>query len=923
MTPSRKRPDSLPRGIRRLFSLPQSRATLLRDADDEMRFHLDMWTREFIAQGMSGSDAEAAAMRRFGDARAYRHYAGERATRKARIDRAAEWLAEWMQDVHFALRHFRKAPAFTAIAVLTLALGIGANTAIFSVIHRMLIAPLPYPNGGRIVSLRLKSFGGSGPAFAGLVSISPDAPMNPRPQLVSAWQQRTKSLETIAGFVPEYLALDANGEQDTVSHVFVTANFLPTLGVRPVIGHGFSADDERGDSRVAMISYEWWQRAFGGRTDVLGKTMAYEGKLYTIVGVTPSGLTLPMTARALDQLSMTSPDMWLPGTIARTGSYIGLLRPGVDAADASRELDNIRQSLKTATAGPLGIKLDSVHALAMRAQDFLAPRDVQTMEVLFAAVGALLLIACANVANLLLVRAWSRRREFAIRMGLGAGRARLVRLALTESVFLALAAGVLGTLIAWEGLRVIVAMRPIALDSLATARIEPVVLAWTAGISLMTGIAFGGAAALFVSAQSTADLLRNETRTTSGTGATRRVRSSLIVLEVALSFTLLVGAGLLTRSFAALQRTPLGFDPRNLVSIDVFPGPILQRTTTRAAVRDGILDRLRRVPGVVRASAGTLPAAGYALPDSLVVASADGTERRLGLGRYLNTWIDSAYFTTSGIRMIAGRAPTLGATDDNLERPFASMTEEIVVGRSLANELAPGGNAVGMHVRAIANGGLPYNDAWSTVVGVVDDVRIPGAAIPNQPFQLYQLLARNSPMAFVVRFGGAVPPDVESVLRNALHEVYPTLIARRARLADDYLREAFAPTKFMLTLLGAFALVAIVLAGVGLYGTIAYTVSQRTREIGIRVAFGATPSAVRALVIRDGMRLVIGGLILGVVTAIVASRGLASLLYGIGASDPATFVAITLAVATIALAASYAPARRAVRIDPVDALRAD
>jgi len=935
----------LPRGIRRLFRLPATRERLLREADDEMRMHLEMWADEFRSRGMSEREAQAAALGRFGDPRAYRDHAARRAERQARWQAAVDWVAGWAQDVRFALRHFAKAPAFTAIAVVTLALGIGANTAIFSVVHRLLIAPLPYPNGDRVVAL--KTIGRVG-FVAGLASMTPDEPANPPRPLMRAWATQARSFDQVAGVEQMFLSLLATGQQDTVSYAFATANLLDLLGARPSYGRTFRPEEEKpGENHVAMISHRWWQAAYGGRADVLGTSLEYEGEKYTIVGVMPVGFSIPMAARVLDWLSVPSPDVWLPAPIDNTSIGFGLLRPGVSADAATRELNDIANTaeVRRATTARTGAAApDSIHARAMRAQDFLAPRERRTIEILFTAVGALLLIACANVANLLLVRAWTRRREFAVRLGLGAGRARLIRLALTESVLLALAAGVIGVLIAWQGLRVIIALRPIALDRLADVRVDPAVLLWTAAISIATGVLFGGAAAFFVSSQKVADLLRSETRTSSSGGASRRVRSSLIVAEIALSFALLVGAGLLTRSFALLQGTPLGFDPRDLVSIDVLVPPAITRAGQRPAVRDAVVRRLTEMQGVTAAAVGMLPTAGYQFSGALAVDTPEGI-RTVGISRYMTTWIDQNYFRASGIALLAGRPPRVGASDAPPPSPAPALppppglpvgsakpsppqtlrmlSEEVVVNRELARRIAPGGNAIGRRIRPAPapDGRTAQSDAWSMIVGISDDVHLPGPRGDLQDYQVYSLSTRILP-TFVVRFA-RVPPNVESVLRQAIQGVNPALVARRARVGDDYLREALAPTRFTLALLGAFAAVALVLAVVGLYASIAYTASQRTREIGIRMALGASSRGVMRLVLTDGARLALIGLVIGIGTAAIASRALAGLLYGVTVRDPATFVGTGTLVALVALGASYFPARRAARIDPVDALRAD
>jgi putative ABC transport system permease protein len=645
-----------------------------------------------------------------------------------------------------------------------------------------------------------------------------------------------------------------------------------------------------------------------------------------------------MSVRAPDLLSMPSPDVWLPAPIDETSIGFGLLRPGVSSAAATKELNLVANAL--ATAGPppppgRAPSRDSIRARAMRAQDFLGSRERLTIEILFAAVGALLLIACANVANLLLVRAWTRRREFAVRMGLGAGRARLIRLALTESVLLAVAAGVLGMLIAWQGLRVIIALRPLALDRLADVQIDPAVLMWTGAVSMLTGVLFGSAAAFFVASQNVADLLRSETRASSAGGTSGRVRSALIVVEVALSFALLVGAGLLTRSFAALQRTELGFDPHRLVSVDIFLSPSIRRAGRAIQVRQAIGARLRETPGIVGASLGTLPTAGFRDLPTIEVETSDGP-RTLGISQFQKTWIEGDYFGATGMKLIAGRAPAAAAPDESSMHGMGAFSEEVVESRSLARRIAPDGSAIGARVRArgvvvrspppgAPPGALPQRaaDAWSTVVGVVEDARLPGPRGDLETFQVYQMpVLPLGGTTFVARFA-SVPANVESVLRKTIQQVDRTIMVRRARIADDYVHEALAPTRFTLALLGAFAGVALFLAVVGLYGSIAYAVSQRTREIGIRIALGASASTVTRLVIGDGLRLAVGGLIVGAGIAVVASRTLSSLLYAVTASDPATFAMIAALIAVVALAASYLPARRAVRIDPIDALRSE
>ena len=353
-------------------------------------------------------------------------------------------------------------------------------------------------------------------------------------------------------------------------------------------------------------------------------------------------------------------------------------------------------------------------------------------------------------------------------------------------------------------------------------------------------------------------------------------------------------------------------------------GPTIRRSGRAAEVRDAVAQRLRETPGVLDAGIGMLPTAGFRVPENLAAESATG-DRPLGVPLYTTTWIDANYFRTSRVALVAGRIPSAGPSDESPNPPFRGLSEEIVINRALARRIMPDGNAVGLRIRALASAGFrgPRSDAWSTIVGIADDVHLPGARGDLQDYQVYTMpLARMPEPTYVVRMT-SVPPNVESILRQAIQSVNPTLIARRARIGDDYLREALAPTRFAMALLGAFAFVALVLSVVGLYGSITYTVSQRTREIGIRVALGASPQAVMGLVLGDGVRLALAGLVIGLAAATATTRALTSLLYSVTPNDPFTFALIGGAVAVIALLASYIPARRAVRIDPVDALRAD
>ena len=917
----RNRIPTMPRGVRRLFRLPLTRDRLARDAHEEMEFHITMWTAEFMARGMSETEACAAARERFGSSEEYGAYVERRAVRKARWSRVIGWLGEWAQDLRFATRQFRKMPVFSLTAVLTLALGIGANTAIYTVMRKVLIAPLPYADGDRIVLLAMED---------------KDHSLSDVDRVIArAWRARAHSFSAIASVGVDAILTQETEEQDTVT-AFITPSYLDVLGVRPVLGRRLTEADVRpGAPAVAMITYGLWQRRFGGQRDVLGSRIESDGRAFTVVGVVPPEMGIPMSfsaplARlAPKRLHEATPSIWAPvNPDSMAGRLFARLRPGVSPAQASRELQNIAATTSVAPTRPGMFRRPSCCARAWRAQDLLDPRETRTIEILFVAVGVLLLIACANVANLLMARAWTRRRDFAVRVAMGAGRARLVRLVLTEGLLLAAGGATAGVLLAWQALRAIVALRPPTLDHLVGVRLEPAVLLWSLAISAVTGLLFGAAPAVFAGDRSLGMTLRSEGHSGSRDTRSRRVRSALIVGEIALSLVLLTGAGLLMRSFVALQHTPLGFEPRGLVSIDILlPGPRALADNERAPLIRTLLDRLRSVPGVREAAIGMMPTVAYhAFGASLETeVDASGQSRRIvayGLG-----FMSPNYFRVTGTTMLGGRLPDSTWLTPTIPQfpgrgdtsnTTAAAPQEILVNRTLAHRLFPNGRAVGARIHdGSANGRTPQQ---YTIIGVVDDARMPGASGPPEPMIYTRPLAISAPL--VARVAGS-PEAIGAAARRALQHVDHRVIPQTVIVGDDDLRDVLASTRFAMALLATFAGVAVLLAAIGLYGVIAYSVTQRTREIGVRVALGAAPRTVTTLVMGDGLRLATAGIAFGVVAAVLATRSLRGLLYGVTSSDPTTYLAIGILVAAVALVATYVPAQRALQIDPLEALRAE
>ena len=811
-------------------------------------------------------------------------------------------MSGWWQDLLYAVRQFRRAPLFTGVAVLTLALGIGANTAIFSVVRRLLLQPLPYPDGDRIVMLS---------------SAPEDGARTPSVATLRAVSARSRLLEVVAAARVEGVAVQEDDGQDTV-YAMVTPNFMQMLGVAPAMGRTFTVAEGAGQGEpVAMISHSRWQREFGGRANAVGSTVEvnYHGqggaerRRYTIVGVTPPTMSLPMSPASFNKnLRGPKPGVWLPFDLSRERSEdrpftYARLRAGVSVVRATQELQGIIDSSPELGAQRYQVRL-------LRAQDLLDPTHTRMIGVLFAAVGVLLLISCANVASLLMSRAWARRREFAVRAALGSGRARLARQVLIESTVLAMIGGLVGVGIAWLTLRFSIALRPPDLATLDTVHLESAVLLWSAGIAVLTGLVFGTLPAMFAARGSVSDVLRADSRGGSTSVATRQVRSALIVVEIALSVVLLIGAGLLARSFLALQRMPLGFEPRGLVSFDAILSPEVPREL-RAGYRNSIVERLRAVPGVTDAGMGMMPAAGFgALQRLSAPADPNGFER--SVPEFSVIFASSNYFRLAGIRLIEGRPPdSLSAA---LQVGARSAPTEVVVNRSLASRFWPNGGALGARIR---EGDDPSSTRDYLVVGVAEDVRVPG---PNRLARDAVLYMAPRLPSFIVRTSLPVA-DLLPALRRAIAATRPTPFIQTTTIGEIFVRDSLAPTRFAMGLLAAFAVVALVLSGVGLYSVIAYGVTQRTREIGVRVALGAQSSAVTRLVMLSGVRLTVAGLLVGVAAALAATRVLAGLLYGVSAVDPLTFAGISLLVVGISLVASYVPSRLATRIDAAQLLR--
>ncbi|HUQ82469.1 MAG TPA: ABC transporter permease [Gemmatimonadaceae bacterium] len=880
-----------PRGLRRLIRLPwRSRSRVKQDIDQEFQFHLEMRVAELRARGLPPDTARSEALRRFGDVSDAREYCRTMDERSITEEQRRDQFAEMGSDLRFAIRQLRRSPAFTALAIVTLALGIGATTAIFSVVHRLILDPIPYKDGDRIVNLNRSNKEGN-------------LYVTPTPKLVEAWRSRVRSLERIATFGWQDVVIDGTDDREEMKAGTMSAEVMPLLAVSPQLGRGILREDTRiGAPKVVVLGYGMWQRRFGGARDVLGRTLTIDGATYTIVGVTPRDFIVPFMDGGLRQL-------WLPlvdDPSSHGSQALAKMRPGVERAQVNRELTDVMQAL-----GAESPEFKEWTALALRPQDYLGSGTRDTLLVMLAAVGMVLLIACANVANLLMARASTREREFAIRAALGAGRWRIVRQLLTESTLLALAGGALGLLVAYKGLAVIVAMRPERLAELDEVRLSPVVLLVSLGLTMLTGILFGLAPAMFASARDLGHSLKSATRSASGHLAARRFRSLLVVAEVSLSVVLLVGAGLLVRTMVKMQRADIGFDTAGLMSARFeLPTSRYSKRELRAVAFEQLMQRMRTIPGLADATwaMGVPPRTGMSFGKLDIEGRAfKDNEKVTALGSQFAT---PEYLRVLRLPLVAGQA-------------FSADTAgvQVMVNEAMARRYwGTPGAAVGRRLR--------FSDKapWSTIVGVARDVTVPRTGAKSGgplDLQLYLRFAGEFEEASLIFRTSAVTPDLARRLAREAKAVDAGIRVRDVSSVETAMATELAGPRFNMSLLVAFAGLALVLATVGLYGVIAYSVSQRTREMGIRLALGAGQPAVLRLVMSQGARLTIIGLVAGLAGAAALTRLMATMLYGVSPLDPATFVLVGVVLGLVAVGASYFPARRATRVDPVVALRAE
>ena len=872
------------------------RARVDHDLEREMRFHLDQQIEENLAAGLPPAEARRAALRRLGG---YTQIQEE-----CRDMRRTDYIENLWRDLRYALRMLAANPGFTIVIVLTLALAIGANSAIFSVIDGVLVRPLPYPDAGRITRVFFHS------------ADYPRFPLNPFD--FRDFRARNRSFESFAGFTRGDLQLSGVGRPERFTGFRITAGFFHTLGLQPARGREFNTNDEiDGNGHSVLLSDRLWRNRFAADPHILGRTIVLNAEPYAVVGIMPPGTEHPGNEYHGVAHGKTV-DVWSPFTFRgnpnQRGSHflevIARLKPGVTASQAQAEMNALIAQL----AREHPDALEGWQALVIPLAEEIVGPSRPLLLVLLGAVGLVLLIACANAANLLLSRATVRRREVAVRAALGAGRSRLVRQMLTESLVIAALGASIGIVIAMAGVRALVALLPADFPRADTIHVNAAVLAFTAAIALATGLLFGLAPALQAIRVDLNDSLRDGGRgSTSGAGALR-LRNALLVGEVSLACILLIGAGLMLRSFVNLLRTDPGFRPEHLLTANLSLPYKTYKPSDMIHFWSRLDASLHSVAGIRAAGIGTdLPWTGW--DDNIGGLNIEGKKppaHEMFHARYHDASPD--YFRAMGIPLVRGRFFNDG---DTIKVPLV-----MIINQAMATRYWPGEDAVGKRITFEDH---PKEADWMTIVGIVGDVK----DRPNSPetqnsmwWPIEQSPVDVDQMAVALR-GSSDPALLVNDLREAVRQLEPTLAIADIRPMDNIADANISTPRFGLFLVSLFAVLALTLAAIGIYGVISYSVSRRTHEFGLRMALGANSGDVLRMVLRQGIRLALLGIALGLAGALVLGRILMSLLYRVHAADPATFaLAATVAVAVAALAC-YLPARRATAVAPARALRSE
>lgn len=883
--------DVLRMRVRSLFR----RDRVERELDKELRFHLDEAVAEGTGKGLSREDAQRSALKKLGG---ITHVQEE-----CRDMRRTNFLENVKQDVGYAIRTLLKSPGFTTVIVLTLALSIGATSAIFSVIDGVLLRSLPYKHPDRLV--RMFTSNQDFPKF----------PMNPND--FRDFRARLHCFESMAAYTHRDVQLAGTGEAIRISGFSVTAGFFHVLGLKPAMGREFERGDELpGRGHVAIVSDTVWRTRLGARRDVLGKKIVLNAEPYMVVGVMPPGVQHPGNMYHAVAYGDTV-DIWTPFTFQdpndRGSHYldgIARLRPGVTAAQAQSEMNAaMAQLAKEHPDGDGGWNL-----LVIPLEKEIVGRSERMLFVLLGAVTLVLLLACVNAANLLLARATARQREIAVRAAVGAGRWRLIRQMLTESVLLALTGAVLGAALAVVGVKILVALLPADFPRAGDIHVDTFAFLFTAAIAIGTGIAFGIVPALQGSRADLREALHEGGRSATTSRATLRLRNGLVISEVTLACVLLIGAGLMLRSFVNLLQTDPGFRPEQVLTASIsLPSATYKDTKAIAAFYQRLLPQIRNIPGVVSAGIGSdLPWTGWDDNAGFEIQGEVPPPKEYFHARY--HMASPGYFRALGIPIVRGRAFN--------EHDRADTRGVMIINQATARYWHHG-DALGGKLTFADH---PKEKDWLTIVGIVGDVKDTPKDAGAQPAFWWPMLQEPFPLA--ANSSIAIRSNLDSRLladrlRAAIREQDASLAVSDVRTMEQVVAGSYATTRFALFLVALFAALALSLAAIGTYGVIAYSVSQRIHEFGVRMALGASPWGVMRSVLANGIKLAIAGTALGIVLGLTLSRFLGNLLYEVRVADPVAIIATCTIAVIVAAIASYVPARRATRADPISALRAE
>ena len=869
---------TVPLRLRSLFRRGQVEAEL----NEELRYHLERQIEVNTAAGMSVEEARYAALRAM-------HGLDQR-KEECRDMRRVRLIEDLWRDFRFSLRSLLKRPGFTAIALLALALGIGANTAIFTLVNAVILQPLPYRDPDRLISVY------------GTRNRSTQGSVGPTDFLDYRSQNKTFEQFAASGSMMLPMNLTGSGEPERLNASIITGNYFDTFGVRPALGRGFSLENEKtGQDHVTVLSHAFWQTRFGGDPNIVNKTINLDGKAYEVLGVMPAEVVLPQPAQLWVPINFDAdPEMKMRN--ARFLRGIGRLKEGVTLDQAQTDTDLIAAQLEQQY--PDSNTGWSLRLIPLR--EILVGGSRTMLFILFGAVGFVLLIACANVANLLLVRAAARQKEIAMRTALGASRLRIIRQMITESLLLAIFGGALGALLAVAGVKLLVSLGEDNIPRTANVKIDATVLAFTLLISLATGLLFGLAPAIRTMKENLVDALKDGIRGGSEATVKNRTRSLLVVFESAIAVMLLIAAGLLIRSLVALQNVDPGFDPNNVLTLRVDLPRQKYNTPEKASnFFEQLETRVAGLPGVEAVGLITdLPLSGEArdMPYRVEGRPATSDIAFVDFRR-----VNKNYFSAMRIPLRRGRNFT--------EQEVRQSDKAIVVSQAFVDSVFPNEEALGK--RLIIWSGI-RNEPYE-IIGIVGDTRY--QSLQGEPSATMYVPTRELLFVNLVIRTQGDPLSLVGGVRKEVNALDPDQPIAAIRPMTEWVAMSAAGARYRTTLLGLFALLAMILAATGIYGVMSYSVAQRTQEIGVRMALGARPLDVLKLVVRQGMMLALIGVIVGLAGALALTRVMSSLLFGVTERDPITFVAVAALLIVVAFISCFVPAHRATKVDPLVALR--